>query len=113
MDKKYLIIPIYLWDFTQAFKVWSLALLKYGALLVDQYDAYEALELALDGIELFNGEFLLGFLRGCTCSSTNDNLCQTIEDFLNTEWIEWNGLRFTDLENEIPPITDLNTALIC
>jgi hypothetical protein len=76
---------------------------KYGALLVDQYGAYEALELALDGIELFNREFLLGFLRGCTCSSTNDNLCQTIEDFLNTECIEWNGLRFTDLENEIPP----------
>jgi hypothetical protein len=43
MDKKHLIIPIYLWDFTQAFKVWSLALQKYGALLVDQYGAYEAL----------------------------------------------------------------------
>jgi hypothetical protein len=41
-DKRFLIISVYLRDYTFAFRIWSQLLQRPGALLVDQYEPYQA-----------------------------------------------------------------------
>jgi hypothetical protein len=61
---------------------------------------------------MLEGDFLTGFIKSCSCSNHVGSPCISIDDFLESESEQWNGMIFSTGKDDIPPIKDLSDALV-